>query len=78
MDEFTSVLTIARLGPEHAGTYTCKAENVAGSDSHSQRLSVHGTQFMISFSSPGFQRHLLLGFSLFYCVVMQPLSVRVD
>lgn len=36
-------LTIDSVGEEHAGLYTCTAENDAGSDSYSTTLNINGT-----------------------------------
>ena len=42
IDEFTSILTFSTLSPSDAGTYTCLAENPAGSASHSAVLEING------------------------------------
>ena len=42
VDDFASLLTIARLEPAHSGKYTCVAENLAGRAQHSANLNVKG------------------------------------
>lgn len=42
LDEFSSILTIAKITPRHNGNYTCAASNSAGSMSHSAKLFVNG------------------------------------
>jgi Down syndrome cell adhesion protein 1 len=42
VDDFSSLLTIARLGRGHAGNYTCLASNEAGSDQFTAILEVQG------------------------------------
>lgn len=41
----TNLLTIASVQAEHAGEYTCRAENSAGIASHSATLYINGTFF---------------------------------
>lgn len=43
LDEFTSVLSIGALAPEHGGNYTCVARNTAAQAAYSAPLSVNGT-----------------------------------
>lgn len=43
LDEFTSVLSIGALAPEHGGNYTCVARNAAARAAYSAPLSVNGT-----------------------------------
>jgi hypothetical protein len=43
LDEFTSVLSIGALAPEHGGNYTCVARNAAARAAYSAQLSVNGT-----------------------------------
>ena len=43
LDEFTSVLSIGALVPEHGGNYTCIARNAAAHAVYSAPLSVNGT-----------------------------------
>jgi len=43
LDEFTSVLSIGALAPEHGGNYTCVARNAAAQAAYSAPLSVNGT-----------------------------------
>ena len=38
----SSILTISKVGYRHAGDYTCRASNVAGSYSHTAQLRVNG------------------------------------
>ena len=38
----SSILTISKVGYRHAGDYTCRASNIAGSYSHTAKLSVNG------------------------------------
>ena len=37
-----SILTITKVGYRHSGTYTCRATNSAGSQTHSAELLVKG------------------------------------
>lgn len=47
---FNSLLLISRVTPGHRGTYTCRAINRAGHDSHSMDLIVNGMfRFSISY-----------------------------
>ena len=38
----TSLLTITSVSYRHSGTYTCRASNLAGSQTHSAELRVNG------------------------------------
>lgn len=38
----TNLLTISSVQPEHAGRYTCSAENTVGVYEHSAELSIYG------------------------------------
>ena len=42
VDDFSSLLTIPRLGRGHAGNYTCLASNEAGTDHFTAILHVQG------------------------------------
>jgi hypothetical protein len=42
MDQYSSILMIESLSPDHNGNYSCVARNVAAEVSHTQRLVVHG------------------------------------
>lgn len=45
LDEYTSTLTITKLGPESNGNYTCKVSNKAGTDEKFDVLSMKGNFF---------------------------------
>ncbi len=40
-----SILTITSVGYRHSGTYTCRATNAAGSQTHSAQLLVNGKSY---------------------------------
>lgn len=42
LDEYSSSLVIEKLAAEHAGNYTCVAQNVAGTESFTVPLTVNG------------------------------------
>lgn len=42
LDEFTSRLTIFKLGPESIGNYSCRASNSAGFDEKHDMLIING------------------------------------
>ena len=42
IDDFTSMLAVAELDLAHNGAYTCRAENAAGSASHTTLVRVNG------------------------------------
>ena len=42
MEQFSSILMIESLSPDHNGNYSCVARNLAAEVSHTQRLVVHG------------------------------------
>lgn len=42
MEQFSSILMIESLSPDHNGNYSCVARNMAAEVSHTQRLVVHG------------------------------------
>ena len=41
-----SMLIISSVGHQHRGTYTCKAANAAGAESHSTQLTVNGSKIV--------------------------------
>lgn len=50
----SGVLQISPLGPEHAGNYTCFANNEAGSANHTLTLTVQSASLGRLFRSPFF------------------------
>lgn len=42
VDQFTSILVIDSLSPEHNGNYSCVVTNAAATVSHTQQLVVNG------------------------------------
>lgn len=42
VDQFTSILSIDSLSPEHNGNYSCVVRNLAAEVSHTQQLVVNG------------------------------------
>lgn len=57
VDQFTSILLIESLSPDHNGNYSCVVRNAAAEVSHTQQMVVNGNQarrdvsFSISFLS---------------------------
>jgi hypothetical protein len=57
VDQFTSILVIEKLSPEHNGNYSCVVRNLAAEVSHTHQLVVNGNwacrvaRFNISFLS---------------------------
>ena len=45
VDQFTSILLIENLSPDHNGNYTCVVRNLAAEVSHSHQLVVNGTHY---------------------------------
>lgn len=44
VDQFTSILAIESLTPDHNGNYSCIVRNLAAEVSHTQQLVVNGKQ----------------------------------
>lgn len=47
VDQFTSILVIESLSPEHNGNYSCVVRNAAAEVAHTQQLAVNGNQFCL-------------------------------
>lgn len=72
VDQFTSILLIESLSPDHNGNYTCMVRNMAAEVSHTQQLLVNGNHsahrraFIYSFSHVSFSSSLYSSSSSYY------------
>lgn len=72
VDQFTSILLIESLSPDHNGNYTCMVRNMAAEVSHTQQLLVNGNHsahrraFIYSFFHVSFSSSLYSSSSSYY------------
>ena len=49
VNEFSSTLTFESLRPDHRGTYSCLASNIAGTVQHNATMIIHGKNKFLSY-----------------------------